>query len=149
MEVILKQDLENVGYANDLVKVKKGYAMNYLIPQGLAVMATPSNKKVMQENLRQKAHKEEKIKADAETLAKALSASVVKIGAKAGTSGKIFGSVNAMQVADALKEQFKFDIDRKSIHVDGDSIKELGTHKATVKLHKEVSVEISFEVVAE
>jgi len=149
MEVILKQDLENVGYANDLVKVKKGYAMNYLIPQGLAVMATPSNKKVMQENLRQKAHKEEKVKADAETLAKALSTSVVKIGAKAGTSGKIFGSVNAMQVADALKEQFKFEIDRKSIHVDGDSIKELGTHKATVKLHKEVIVEISFEVVAE
>jgi large subunit ribosomal protein L9 len=149
MEVILKQDVEHLGYANDLVKVKKGYAMNFLIPQGMAIMATESNKKVLQENLRQKAHKEQKIRNDAEEMAKAMENMVVRIGAKAGTSGKIFGSVNAMQVADALREQFKYDIDKKNIHVDGDSIKELGNYKASVKLHKEVSVELSLEVFAE
>lgn len=149
MEVILKQDIEHLGYANDLVNVKKGYAMNYLVPQGLAVMATESNKKVLQENLRQKSHKEAKVRNDAEAMAKAMQDVVVKIGAKSGTSGKIFGSVNAMQVADALKEQFKYEIDRKKIHVDGDSIKDLGTHKATIKLHKEVSVEITLEVFGE
>lgn len=149
MEIILRQDVDHVGYANEIVKVKKGYAMNYLIPQGLAVVATESNRKVLQETLRQRAHKAAKIKMDAESLAKALETTIVRIGAKAGTSGKIFGSVNAMQVADALKTQFNFEIDRKSIYVDGNSIKELGTHKATVKLHKEVHVEITLEVFAE
>lgn len=149
MEVILKQDVEHLGYANDLVSVKKGYAMNYLFPKGLAIAATESNKKVLQENLRQKAHKEAKIRNDAEDIAKAMQDVVVKIGAKAGTSGKIFGSVNAMQVADALKAQFNYDVDRKRIHVDGDSIKELGNYKATVKLHKDVTVEISLEIFGE
>ena len=149
MEVILKQDIHNLGYTNDVVNVKAGYARNYLIPKGLAISATTVNKKVLAENLKQKAFKEDKIRKEAETLAKALSGITVKIGAKAADSGKIFGSVNNIQVAEAIHEQFKYDIDRKKIIVDGEHIKELGTYTAEIKLHKEVKVNITFEVFAE
>lgn len=149
MEVILKQDVLNLGYTNEVVNVRPGYARNYLIPQGMAVPATESNKKVLAENLKQKAHKESKIRKSAEELSESLKNVTVKIGAKAAESGKIYGSVNAIQVAQALKEQFDFEVDRKKIHVDHEHIKELGTYKAKVTLHKEVQVEITLEVVAE
>ncbi len=149
MEVILKQDIQGLGYTNDLVTVKNGYGRNFLIPKGMAILATEPSKKVRAEDLKQKSYKEEKIRNEAETLLAALQDITVKIGAKAGTSGKIFGSVNAMQVSDALKEQFKFEIDKKQISVDGDAIKEIGTYKATVKIHKEISAEINLDVIAE
>jgi large subunit ribosomal protein L9 len=149
MEVILKQDIANVGYKDDIVTVKNGYGRNYLIPHGLAILATGTNKKVIAENKKQKSYKDDKVRNEALTVAKALETINLKIGAKAGTSGKIFGSVNAIQIAQALKDQFNFDLDRKSIEVDGESIKELGNYKAKIKLHKEVSVEIDFEVFAE
>ena len=149
MEVILKQDVQNLGYKNDLISVKDGYARNYLIPKGLAMLATETNKKVLAEVKKQKAHKEEKILNEAETLAKALKSLSIKIAAKAGTSGKIFGSVNDIQIVNAIKEQHNFDIDRKNIQVDGESIKELGEYIAKIKLHKDVTVELKFEVFAE
>ncbi len=149
MEVILKQDIPNIGYKDDIVTVKNGYGRNYLIPQGFAILATATNKKVVAENKKQKSYKDDKVRNEALTIAKALESINLKIGAKSGTSGKIFGSVNAIQIANALKEQFNFDFDRKTIEVDGDSIKELGNYKAKIKLHKEVIVEIDFEVFAE
>ncbi len=149
MEVILKQDIHKLGYVNDIIKVKAGYARNYLIPKGLAIAATETSKKVLSENLKQKSFKEEKIKKEAETLAKALKGITVKIGAKAAETGKIFGSVNNIQIADAINQQFNYDIDRKKIIVDGEHIKELGTYTAEVILHKEVKVNINFEVFAE
>ena len=149
MEVILKQDVQGLGYKNDLLTVKDGYARNFLIPKGLAIIATETNKKVLAEVVKQKAHKEEKILKEAEELAKGLEALKVKIAAKAGTSGKIFGSVNDIQIANALKEVHNFDIDRKDIQVDGESIKELGEYTAKIKLHKEVEVALKFEVYAE
>lgn len=149
MDIILKQDIPNLGYKDEIVSVKMGYARNYLIPQGLAVAANETNRKIQAENKRQRAFKEEKILKEAETRAKALEGVSLKIGAKAGTSGKIFGSVNAIQIAQALKDQHNFDIERKMIEVDGESIKELGNYKAKVKLHKDVAVEIDFEVVEE
>ena len=149
MEVILKQDVANLGYANEKVHVKAGYARNFLIPKGLAITATATNIKVLAETMKQRSHKEEKIFKSAEELAKALNNVTVKIGAKAAESGKIFGSVNAIQIAQALKEQYNFDVDRKSIHVDQEHIKELGNYKAKIILHKDISVEINFEVFAE
>jgi large subunit ribosomal protein L9 len=149
MEVILKQDVPNLGYINDKVNVKPGYARNFLIPQGIAVLATETNKKILAENLKQKAFKADRVLNEAQELAQGLKDLTVKIGAKAAESGKIFGSVNAIQIAQALKDQFKFDIDRKKIHVDGEHIKELGTYKARIILHKEVQLDINFEVFAE
>jgi large subunit ribosomal protein L9 len=149
MEVILKQDVPTLGYTNEKVNVKPGYARNFLIPQGIAILATETNKKILAENLKQKAFKADKVLNEAEELAKGLKDLTVKIGAKAAESGKIFGSVNAIQIAQALKDQFKFDIDRKKIHVDGEHIKELGTYKARIILHKEVQLDINFEVFAE
>ncbi len=149
MEVILKQDVSNLGYKNDVIKVKNGYCRNYLIPKGLAIIATETNKKVVAETQKQRAFKEEKIKKEAQKLADSLQNITLKIGAKAGTSGKIFGSVNALQIAEAIKSQYNFDIDRKKIIVDGESIKELGTYSAKVNLHKEIKLEVKFEVVAE
>jgi large subunit ribosomal protein L9 len=149
MEVILKQDVPDLGYINEKVNVKPGYARNFLIPQGIAILATEPNKKILAENLKQRAFKADKIRNEAEELAKGLKDLTVKIGAKAAESGKIFGSVNAIQIAQALKDQFKFDIDRKKIHVDGEHIKELGTYKARIILHKEVQLDINFEVFAE
>ena len=149
MEVILTQDIANLGYKDDIVTVKNGYGRNYLIPQGFAILATASNRKIVAENKKQKSYKEEKIRSEAITIAKTLETLTLKIGAKAGTSGKIFGSVNAIQIAQALKDQFDFDFDRKNIEVDGESIKELGEYTAKVKLHKEISAEVKFEVFAE
>ncbi len=149
MEVILKQDVPNLGYINEKVNVKPGYARNFLIPQGIAILATETNKKILAENLKQKAFKADRVLNEAQELAKGLKDLTVKIGAKAAESGKIFGSVNAIQIAQALKDQFKFDIDRKKIHVDGEHIKELGIYKAKIILHKEVQIDINFEVFAE
>ncbi|MCM1041209.1 MAG: 50S ribosomal protein L9 [Bacteroides sp.] len=149
MEIILTKDVAKLGYKDDIVTVKNGYANNFLIPQGYAVMATPGMKKMRAENLKQRAFKEEKIKAEAETLAAKLNGLVVKIAAKAGTSGKIFGSVNTIQIADALKEQHSFDIDRKKITIPGEAIKEIGQHKAKIDLHREVKAEIELDVYAE
>ncbi|MCD4681829.1 MAG: 50S ribosomal protein L9 [Bacteroidales bacterium] len=149
MEIILKQDMPKLGYINDIVKVKSGYARNYLIPNGMAIAATETNRKVLAEVLKQKSFKEEKTRKEAETLAKALDGITVKIGAKAAETGKIFGSVNNIQVSEAIKEQFKYDIDRKKIIVDGENIKELGTYSADVMLHKEIKATINFEVFAD
>ncbi len=149
MEIILKQDVPNLGYINEVVVVRDGYARNYLIPQGIAIMATPSAKKVLAETLKQKSFKAEKEKLTAQELAKALENLSVRIGAKAAPTGKIYGSVNSIQIAEAIREQFNYDIDRKKIHVDGESIKETGNYKARIILHKEAQVEISFEVFAE
>jgi len=149
MEIILREDIQNLGHKNDIIVVKNGYGRNYLIPQGLAILATPSAKKVHAENLRQRAHKEEKIKNEALEVAKTLEGKSFTIGAKASSTGKIFGSVNALQIADAIKEQHNLDVDRKKIALKGESVKEIGTYKAQILLHKEVIVEIEFEVIAE
>jgi large subunit ribosomal protein L9 len=149
MEVILKKDIPNLGFATDVIKVRNGFARNYLIPQGLAVMATEPNKKMNAETLKQKAFKEDKIKNEAEAMAKLLENVKVRIGAKVASTGKIFGAVNALQIAEALKDQFNYDVDRKKIHIEGDKIKEVGEYKATVMLHKGVTVNVDFEVVAE
>jgi large subunit ribosomal protein L9 len=149
MEIILKKDVTDLGYAHDVVTVKDGFARNYLIPQGHAVMATESNKKINAEDLRQKSFKAQKTRKEAEIVAKSLENVTVKIGAKAAASGKIYGSVNAIQIAEALQEQYKIEIDRKKIHVDGESIKEVGNYTANIRLHKELVVTINFEVVAE
>lgn len=147
MEVILKEDVVNLGYKDDIVNVKKGYARNYLIPQGKAIIATESSKKVLAENLKQRAHKLEQIKATALALAEKMEGVSLTIGAKTSSTGTIFGSVTNIQIADALKEK-GFDVERKSIMIK-DAVKEVGNYVAVAKLHKEVSVEIPFEVVAE
>jgi len=148
MEIILLQDVSKLGQKDDLVKVKDGYARNFLIPRGYAVAATPSAKKMHEENLKQRAHKEEKIKDEAQEMAAKMTDLKVVIGAKTSSSGKIFGSVNTIQIAEALKEK-GFEIDRKSISLPEDQIKEIGKYKAIVKLHREVKVDIEFEIVAE
>jgi large subunit ribosomal protein L9 len=148
MEVILKQDVNNLGQKDDIVKVKDGYARNYLIPNGMATTATESAKKILAENTKQRAHKEAKIKAEAQATADKMKGLKIKIGAKTSTTGKIFGSVNTIMVAEALKGK-GYDIDRKNIFIDEEHIKEVGTYKAKLKLHKEVSVEIEFEIFAE
>jgi large subunit ribosomal protein L9 len=150
MEIILKQDVNKLGYKDEIVKVKDGYANNYLIPQGYAIVATPSNKKILAENLKQRAFKEAKIKQDAEAFAETLNKiEGLKIAAKASETGKIFGSVNTIQIADAIKAQFDIDVDRKKISIVGDAIKEVGTHKVIVSVYKEIKSEITFEVYAE
>ncbi|MES2627852.1 MAG: 50S ribosomal protein L9 [Bacteroidota bacterium] len=148
MEVILKTDVAKLGYKDEVVKVRNGYGLNYLIPQGLASLATESAKKVLAENLKQRAHKESKIKEEAAKKAEAISAMTIKIGAKAGETGKIFGSVNTIQLADAIKAS-GVEIDRKAIAIKGDAIKTLGNYTAEIKLHKEVNIEIPFEVIEE
>lgn len=147
MQVILKEDVANLGYKDEVVTVKPGYGRNYLIPQGKAIIATPSSLKVLAENLKQRAHKLAKIKADAQELAAKLEGVTLTIGAKTSSTGTIFGSVGNIQVAEAL-EKAGFNIDRKLIAIKG-SVKEAGSYVAIIKLHKEVSVEIPFEVVAE
>ncbi|HEX2969207.1 MAG TPA: 50S ribosomal protein L9 [Bacteroidales bacterium] len=148
MEIILLQDVNKLGQKDDLVTVKNGYGRNFLIPRGYAVAATTSAKKMHAENLRQKAHKEEKIKALAQEMSGKLEGVKLSIGAKTSTSGKIFGSVNTIQISEALKEK-GFDIDRKNITLPEDQIKEVGTYKATIKLHRDVKVEIEFEIKGE
>ncbi|MGE0772705.1 MAG: 50S ribosomal protein L9 [Cyclobacteriaceae bacterium] len=147
MEVILKQDVQGLGYKNDIVKVKSGYGRNYLIPNGTAIIANESNKKMITENVKQAAHKAAKLKQDAEALAQKIGELAVEIGTKAGESGKIFGAVTNTQVADALKAK-GFDIDRKKIILK-ETPKQLGTYKVTLDLHKEVKHEISMNVVSE
>ena len=147
MEIILKEDIVNLGYKNDIVNVKSGYGRNYLIPTGKAVIASPSAKKMLAEELKQRAHKLEKIKKDAEAMAAKLEGVALTIGAKTSSTGTIFGSVNNIQIAEAL-EKLGHIVDRKQIVIK-DTVKEVGNYKAIVKLHKEVSVEIPFEVVAE
>jgi len=149
MEVILKKDINRLGYKGDIVNIKNGYARNYLIPKGLAILATDTNKKIVTENQKQRAYKEDKIRNEAEELANSLKDATVTIGAKSGTSGKIFGSVNTIQIADAIKKQFNQEIDRKKITIDGEAIKELGAYTAKVELHKEIIIDIKFEVIAE
>lgn len=147
MKVILKEDISNLGYKDDVVEVKSGYGRNYLIPQGKAVIATESALKILAENQRQRAHKLAKITADAEAAAAALEGVKLSIGAKTSSTGTIFGSVNALQIAEAL-EKLGHNVDRKIIEVK-ETIKEVGEYTATIKFHKEVAVEIPFEVVAE
>ncbi|MCK9290799.1 MAG: 50S ribosomal protein L9 [Bacteroidales bacterium] len=149
MEVILKQDIEKLGFTNDIVRVKDGYARNYLIPKGLAIIANDTNRKILAELKKQQAFKADKIKNEALTIAKALEGLSLRIPAKAGTSGKIFGSVNTVQIANAIKEARNIEIDRKKIHLDEEAIKELGNYQAKIKLHREVQLEIEFEVFAE
>lgn len=148
MEIILKHDVPNLGYKDDIVTVKNGYALNYLIPQGLAVTATGSTLKAHNEILKQRAHKEEKIKQEAQLLADQLKGVTLSIGAKTSTKGKIFGSVNAIQIAEALEEK-GFTVDRKNITFKEDLIKEVGTFHARIRLHKEVYAEIPFEIIGE
>ena len=147
MQLILKEDVLNLGYKDDVVTVKNGYGRNYLIPQGKAIMASPSALKVLAENLRQRAHKLEKIKADAQAVAASLEGVTLTIGAKTSSTGTIFGSVTNIQVSEAL-EKAGITIDRKVIYIK-EAVKEIGSYKAIVKLHKEVSVDLPFEVVAE
>jgi large subunit ribosomal protein L9 len=147
MEIILKEDVLNLGYKDDIVKVKDGYGRNYLIPQHKAIVATPSARKILAENLKQRAHKLARIKTEAEELAAKLQGVALTIGAKTSTTGKIFGSVNNIQIAEAL-EKLGYSVDRKVIVIK-EAVKEIGQYKAVLKLHKEVSVEIPFEVVSE
>src|SRR5688572_695762 len=147
MEVILKQDVQGLGYKNDIVKVKAGYGNNYLIPNGFALIANESNKRLVNENIRQAAHKAAKVKQDAEAIASKIGELTVEVKAKAGESGKIFGAVTALQVSDALKAK-GFDIDRKRV-VLKESPKQVGTYNVTLDLHKEVKHEIKVNVVAE
>ena len=148
MNVILKQDMPNLGHKDDIVTVKNGYARNYLIPKGYAINATAQNKKVHEEILRQRAHKEEQLKESALQMAEELKKVSLTIGAKTSTKGKIFGSVNTIQIAEALTEK-GFDVERKNISIKEDLIKEIGSYSATVKLHREVLVDIPFEIVSE
>ena len=147
MEIILLEDVQNLGYKDDVVKVKDGYGRNFLIPKKKAVLATVSAKKVLAENLKQRAHKIAKIKADVDALAAKIEGLTLKIGARASEKGKIFGSVTTIQVAEAL-EKAGHTVDRKIISIK-DEIKELGSYKAQVKLHKEVTVEVNLNVQSE
>lgn len=147
MQVILKEDVANLGYKDDVVTVKDGYGRNYLLPQGKAVIATESAKKMLAENLKQRAHKLEKIKQDAQDLAAKLEGVTLSIGAKTSSTGTIFGSVTNIQIAEALEKK-GYSVDRKVIVIK-EAVKEVGSYKALLKLHKEVSVEIPFEVVSE
>lgn len=148
MEIILKQDIPNIGHKDDILTVKNGYARNYLIPKGFAINATKTNLKVHEENLRQRAHKETQLKEAAEQMAEKMKDIKITIGAKTSTKGKIFGSVNTIQLAEELTKS-GFEIDRKDISIKDDLIKEVGSYSATVKLHREVMVEIPFEIVSE
>ena len=148
MEVILKKNVDNLGYTNDLVSVKNGYGRNFLIPQGYATLATASAKKAHAEIMKQKSHKDSKILAEAEELGKKLEATSVKIITKAGDKGKIFGSVNTVQLAEALKAE-GVEVDRKSLKIKDEPIKEVGSYEATANLHKDVKATLTFEVVGE
>jgi large subunit ribosomal protein L9 len=149
MEIILKQDVTNLGHKDDIVTVRNGYAVNYLIPKGFAIMATPSAKKVHEENMRQRAHKEAKIREDAMNLATKLEGLQVKIATKVSSTGKIFGSVNNIQVADALALQ-GFEIDRRNITITGEeNVKEIGIYDAVVKCYRDIKANIKIEIVGE
>jgi large subunit ribosomal protein L9 len=148
MEVILKQDIKGLGYKDDKVTVANGYGRNFLIPKGMANLATESAKKMHAEILKQRAFKEDKLRKEAASNAEKLAGVAIKVGAKAGESGKIFGSVTTIQLAEALQKA-GYNIERKNIEITEDSIKQLGTYTAKVRLYKELSANINFEVVAE
>ena len=148
MEIILKTDVPNLGHKDDILTVKNGYARNYLIPKGFAINATKTNLKVHEENLRQRAHKEEQLKDAALEQAEKMKDIKITIGAKTSTKGKIFGSVNTIQLSEELSKS-GFEIDRKDISIKDDLIKEVGSYSATVRLHREVKVDIPFEIVSE
>ena len=146
MELILKNDVPNLGFKDDLVSVKNGYGRNYLIPQGLAILATPSSKKVLAENIKQREFKEKKIVDEANKLVKKLTKLELKIGAKSGTGGKLFGSISSSDLNSELSN-LGFDFDKKIIKIMGGSVKRLGTYVATLRLHRNVVHELSFEVI--
>lgn len=149
MEVILKEDVKGLGFKNDVVKVRPGYGRNFLLPRGIAALATNSNLKELSEVKKQQSFKEEKLRKEAAANAEKLASVTIKVGAKAGESGKIFGSVSNIQIAEALKAQ-GYDIERKNIEISGDAIKQLGTYTAKVRLYKnEVVASLNFEVIAE
>ncbi|MFN8713789.1 MAG: 50S ribosomal protein L9 [Bacteroidota bacterium] len=149
MEVILKQDVKNLGYKDDVVSVKPGFGRNFLIPRGIAIMADATAKKVHAENVRQRAHKEAKVREEAEKLANKLKDMIVKVGAKAGENGKIFGSVTGVQLAESLRK-LNIEIDRRNITIENEeNVKTLGTYQAKVRIHKDVVATFSFEVVGE
>lgn len=148
MEIILKEFVSGLGEQDELVSVKAGYARNYLIPKGKAIAATPAAKKQLEETLRQRAHKAARLRDEAQLFADKLNGVKLTIGAKTSSTGKIFGSVNTIQIAEALQAK-GYEVDRKRIAIQQDAIKEVGEYKATIRLHKEVSVEIDFEVVSE
>ncbi len=147
MEIILLQDIKNLGYKNDIVKVKNGYANNYLIPNGMAIVATASNKKIQAENMKQQAFKADRLKQDAESMKEKLHGKALKVMVKASSTGKIFGSVNNIMLAEAIKEQLDIEIDRKKIHFE--PVKEVGTFSASILIFKDVEAECTFDVVAE
>ncbi|MDE0870627.1 MAG: 50S ribosomal protein L9 [Flavobacteriales bacterium] len=148
MDIILKQDVDLLGSKHDIVTVKDGHARNFLIPQGMAINATASARKVVAEVIKQQAHKASKAMDEAQALAKKLEGLKLKIGAKAGENGKIFGSVNSIQLAEAIQAA-GHSIERKQIQLGDDSIKELGSYEATIKLHKDLIVTMPFDVVAD
>ena len=148
MEILLKKDVNNLGYAGEIVTVKTGYALNYLVPQGFAVVATESVKKQHAETLRQRAHKEAKLVADAEAFAAQIAAQTVKVAAKVSETGRIYGSVTAAQLAEALNAA-GIAVDKKDITITSEEVKELGTFEAVVKLYKGIKAAFNFEVVAE
>jgi len=148
MDIILKQDIPSLGHKDDIITVKDGYARNYLIPKRLAVNATRPVRKMHEEILRQRAHKEEQVRLEAEGIAEKMKDLKLTIGAKTSTKGKIFGSVNTIQIAESLKAE-GYEIDRKDITIKEELIKEVGSYTASVKLHREVKVEIPFEIIAE
>lgn len=147
MEIILKEDIKGLGYENDLIDVKPGYGRNFLIPQGKAIIASETNKKILAENMKQAAHKLEKVKTEAEEIAKKIGDTVVILKAKVGEKGKIFGAITTLQVADSLKEMGVI-VDRKKINFD-DDIKFTGEYTATLDLHKEIKKTINISVIAE
>ncbi|MEO2051091.1 50S ribosomal protein L9 [Flagellimonas beolgyonensis] len=148
MELILREDVQDLGFKDDIVTVKNGYGRNYLIPQGLATLATPSAKKVLAENLKQRAHKEKKIVDEATKIAEALKQLEIRIAAKAGAGDKLFGSVTNIDLAEALDKE-GHQIERKFINIKGGAIKRVGPYEAVIRLHREVVVDFPFEVIAE
>jgi len=148
MELILKKDVENLGFKDDIVAVKNGYGRNFLIPQGLAVMATPSAKKVLAENLRQRAHRDAKVLEDAKKIAQALEALSIKISARTADGSKLFGSVTSAVVAEAFAKEGQ-EIESKFIKLDGNSVKRIGKYVAHIRLHRSLVVDVPFEVVPE
>lgn len=149
MEVVLLQDIDKLGAQHQIVKVRPGYARNYLIPRGLALAATEGARKLALEKQKQQQRREEKLMSQLQHIVDQLKKTVVKVGAKVGTSGKIFGSVTTLQLSDAIKKTFGVNVDRRKITLLDEDIKVLGTYKALVELHKDVKVEIDFEVAAE
>ena len=149
MDIILKQDVQNLGFTNDIVSVKNGYARNFLFPRRLAIPATEGNRKMLDETLKQQSRKLAKYKADAEVLASKLNEIVLQVKVKASEEGSVYGSVSNIQIAEALNTQFGLDIDRKKINVPGNHIKELGQHRVSIPLQKDVRAEFTVEVIAE